>query len=104
MDSAVLQAIAEPTRLRIVELLRGRSCSVSEVADQLNLRQPQASKHLKRLTKAGVLAMTPAAQQHVYSLNQEPFLQLHDWLNSFERYWSNKFLNLDEYLNNVKKG
>lgn len=102
MDSAVLNALAEPTRLRIIELLRERPYSVNDIADNLGISQPQASKHLKYLLKAKVVVVNPSAQHRIYSLNPEPFVQLNYWLNSFERYWNNKFTNLDNYLKSKK--
>lgn len=102
MNPDVLNALAEPTRLRIIELLREQPYSVNEIADSLGVSQPQASKHLKYLLKAKVVVMQPSAQHRIYSLNPEPFVQLDDWLNSFERYWNNKFTNLDNYLKSKK--
>ncbi|HWB38686.1 MAG TPA: metalloregulator ArsR/SmtB family transcription factor [Candidatus Saccharimonadales bacterium] len=97
----MLTALAEPTRLKIVELLRERPRSVNEIALSIGIRQPQASKHLRALAKAGVVASQPHAQQRIYMLRPEPFLQLEDWANSFQRYWNQQLDNLENYL---KKG
>jgi DNA-binding transcriptional ArsR family regulator len=104
MGISLLNALAEPNRFHIVELLREKPRSVNEVAHELDISQPQASKHLKYLTSAGVVKMQPAAQKRIYRLKPEPFLQLDDWLKSFEQYWGYKLSNLDHYLNNLKKG
>ncbi len=94
-------ALAEPNRLKIVELLRGQPRSVNEVARLLELRQPQASKHLHTLADAGLVSVQPIAQQRIYALQPEPFLQLEDWANSFQQYWDQRLDNLEQYL---KKG
>ena len=98
MDAKTFSALAEPNRLRIVELLREQPRSVNEIAKRLGLRQPQASKHLHTLSTAGLVSMSPLAQQRVYALNPEPFLQLDDWVNSFERYWNQRLDKLEDYL------
>jgi len=104
MNVDYLHALAEPTRLRIVELLQEKPRSVNEVAHGVGISQPQASKHLKYLTRSGVIEMQPVAQRRIYSLSPEPFLQLDQWLRTFDRYWGDKFKNLDHYLNELKKG
>ena len=101
MNSATFNALAEPARLKIVELLRLQPRSVNEVASLLRLRQPQASKHLHRLAEAGLVTVQPLAQQRIYSLQPEPFLQLEDWANSFQQYWGQRLDNLEDHL---KKG
>ncbi len=104
MDPRYLTALAEPTRLRIVELLRGRPSSVNEIAKKLDLSQPQTSKHLKYLTKAGIVAVQPLAQQRIYALHTEPFKQLKGWASSFEQDWNKRLDNLDTHLRKLKKG
>ncbi len=101
MDTKTFNALAEPNRLKIIELLREQPRSVNEVASLLKIRQPQASKHLHTLNKAGLVRVQPIAQQRIYALNAEPFLRLEDWVNSFQIYWSQQFNSLEEYL---KKG
>ena len=101
MNAITFGALAQPSRLKIVELLRVQPRSVNEVAFLLSIRQPQASKHLHWLAEAGLITMQPAAQQRIYALNPEPFLQLEDWANSFQKYWDQKLDNLENHL---KKG
>jgi DNA-binding transcriptional ArsR family regulator len=98
MNPAMFSALAEPNRLKIVELLRERARSVNEVALLLKLRQPQVSKHLHTLTKAGLVSVHPLAQQRIYSLQPEPFLQLENWADSFQKYWEQRLDNLNDYL------
>lgn len=101
MKVETFSALAEPNRLKIVELLHQQPRSVNEVALLLKIRQPQASKHLHRLNEAGLVKVKPVAQQRIYTLNEKPFLQLEDWVNSFHNYWSQRLDNLESYL---KKG
>jgi DNA-binding transcriptional ArsR family regulator len=102
MDASTLfTALAEPNRLKIIDLLREQPRSVNEIALLLKLRQPQASKHLHALAAAGLVTVQPVAQQRIYTLQAEPFLQLEDWANSFRKDWNQRLDNLEIYL---KKG
>jgi DNA-binding transcriptional ArsR family regulator len=103
MDTVTFSALAEPNRFRIVELLREQPRSVNEVAELLHLSQPQASKHLQALLKAGLVTVSPVAQQRIYALKPEPFHQLRDWLSSFESQWNDRFNELDRYLKQLKE-
>src|SRR5262245_62061356 len=74
-------ALADPTRRRIVELLARRPYAVGEIATVLSIRQPQVTKHLQTLTRAGLVTMHPLAQRRIYALNAKPLLELRRWLD-----------------------
>lgn len=84
MDSRVLAALAEPNRLRIVELLGGSPRAVGEIAAQLGLRQPQVTKHLQTLERAGLVEVHPLGQRRIYALRRERLRALRDWLARFD--------------------
>lgn len=98
---ATLQALAEPNRLRIVELLRAGPLTVGEIAQRLDLRQPQASKHLKVLTDSGILEVRPEANRRIYGLKREGFQTLDDWASSFTRSMEERYEKLESYLNSL---
>jgi uncharacterized protein YndB with AHSA1/START domain/DNA-binding transcriptional ArsR family regulator len=81
MDSATFAALADPTRLRIVELLGTRPRAVGEIATVLGIRQPQATKHLQTLSRAGLVTIHPLAQRRIYALDPKPLLDLRRWLD-----------------------
>jgi DNA-binding transcriptional ArsR family regulator len=91
-------ALAEPNRLRIVELLRSGSRSVNDIGKRLKLNQPQVSKHLRVLKDAGLVDVEPRAQQRLYELRAKPLRQLHDWLERYRKVWDARFEALDELL------
>jgi DNA-binding transcriptional ArsR family regulator len=91
-------ALAEPNRLRIVELLRSGSRTVNEIGERLALNQPQVSKHLKVLKGAGLVDMEPRAQQRIYELRTQPLRQLDRWLERYRQLWEARFEALDELL------
>lgn len=98
MDATTWSALAEPNRLNIVELLRDGPLTVGEIADRLNLAQPQASKHLRVLSEAGLTEVRPEANRRYYKLRPQPFRELDAWLDRFRQLWEERFDQLDEYL------
>jgi uncharacterized protein YndB with AHSA1/START domain/DNA-binding transcriptional ArsR family regulator len=83
VDVALFAALAEPNRLRIVELLNEHPCSVGEVAATLGLRQPQATKHLRTLARAGLVTVHPLGQRRIYALERGRLRALRGWLDGF---------------------
>ena len=79
-----LAALAEPNRLRIIELLDEAPRAVGEIATLLELRQPQVTKHLQTLQRAGLVTMYPLGQRRIYALNREPLRELRRRLAAFE--------------------
>ncbi|MBL0385051.1 winged helix-turn-helix transcriptional regulator [Tumebacillus sp. ITR2] len=102
MDITTFTALAEPNRLRIVELLRGGPLTVGEIAERLQLRQPQASKHLRVLLEAGLVEVEAVANRRNYNLRAEPFQALDDWLASYRSMWEERFDNLEHYLQKLQ--
>lgn len=95
---ARLTAIAEPTRFRIVELLRAGPRPVGGIVDVLGVGQPQVSRHLRILGEAGLVAVQPQAQQRIYRLQPRPFHELDAWLGTFTRLWEDRMDRLDQLL------
>ncbi len=94
----MLTALAEPNRLRIIELLREGPRPVGEIAARLQLRQPQVSKHLRVLSDAGLVEVHPSAQQRIYRLRTEPFQALDAWLESYRQLKEASYDRLEEHL------
>ncbi len=103
MNTTTLTALAEPNRLRIVELLRDGPRPVGEIAGRLRLRQPQVSKHLRVLSNAGLVKVQPIAQQRVYQLQARPFQELDSWLETFRRLWEGRLDTLNDYMQEIKE-
>lgn len=103
MNVATLNALAEPNRLRIVEMLREKPYPVGEIALHLALRQPQVSKHLRVLTHAGIVRVEPIANQRIYRLQSKPFQEMDRWLDTFRKIWEKRLDTLDAYLQEMKQ-
>lgn len=101
MHATTLAALGEPSRFQVVELLRNGPLSVGEIAEELKIRQPQVSKHLRVLSGSGIVAVEPVARRRIYRLEAEPFEQLGHWVDSFERVWEMRLNSLDKYLDSV---
>jgi DNA-binding transcriptional ArsR family regulator len=103
MNPETLAALAEPNRLRIVELLRAGPRPVNDIRGRLKLRQSQASQHLKVLKDVGLVEMEPRAQQRFYKLRAEPLKQLHQWLDRYRHIWDERFEELDKVVEELKR-
>jgi DNA-binding transcriptional ArsR family regulator len=97
-----LQALAEPNRFQIVELLREGPQPVGEMVHRLRLRQPQVSKHLRVLSDAGLVDVRVDAQRRIYALRPEPLQELEVWLERYRRIWECNFQRLDALLDQMK--
>jgi DNA-binding transcriptional ArsR family regulator len=95
-------ALAEPSRFRIVELLRSGPRSVNEVGERLHLNQPQVSKHLRVLREAGLVEVQPKGQQRLYELRGGPLRELSEWLERYRQVWDIRFGQMDELLEELK--
>jgi DNA-binding transcriptional ArsR family regulator len=98
-----LSALADPTRLQIVELLRRKPLPVGEIAERLRLQQPQASKHLRVLSEAGLVKAHPVAQKRIYALRPEPFNELEAWLARYRDLMQDRMSRLEEIVEELKR-
>ena len=96
------RALAEPNRLQIVELLLAGPRPVGDMVDELGLRQPQVSKHLRVLSEAGLVDVRVDAQRRIYALRSAPLQEMEAWLERYRRIWESNFQRLDALLDNMK--
>jgi DNA-binding transcriptional ArsR family regulator len=93
----VFNAIAEPRRRQIVELLAQRGAlAVGALVLTLGLPQPAVSKHLGVLRKVGVVAVIKQGRERVYNLEAEKLKTVHDWVKAFERLWDHQLDRIKE--------
>ncbi|GAT13689.1 ArsR family transcriptional regulator [Mycolicibacterium thermoresistibile] len=101
VQATIFGALGEPSRLRIVELLRAGPHSVGEIAEALGIRQPQVSKHLRVLADSGIVTGEARARQRIYRLEAAPFEQIGRWAESFEQVWEARLDSLGEFLESI---
>jgi DNA-binding transcriptional ArsR family regulator len=94
----VLEAIAEPTRRRILDEVRERGCSVNELVILVGMPQPGVSRHLRVLRDAGLVTVSKDAQRRIYRLRPEPLVELDAWLAPYRRQWAARLDALEDHL------
>jgi len=95
-------AVAEPRRRQILDLLATGERSVTDLVAQLAIAQPLVSKHLRVLREVGLVEVRDEGRQRLYRLNGQPLKAIHDWVSSYQQTWSARFDRLDDVLAELK--
>lgn len=95
-------AVAEPKRRQVLEVLGTQELSVNEIVKRLGWNQPMVSKHLGVLKQVGLVSERRVGRQRLYRVNAERLKPIYDWVAPFERYWSESYDRLDDVLENLK--
>lgn len=95
-------AVAEPRRRQILDLLASGERPVNDIVTLLGLTQPQVSKHLKVLREVGLVAVRGDGRQRHYRLKGEGLRPIHDWVKAYERSWSEAFDRMDAVIEELK--
>ncbi|MGG0655387.1 ArsR/SmtB family transcription factor [Rummeliibacillus pycnus] len=103
MDSSqdrhdVFQAIGDPTRRKLLQLLANNELPISAITKQFPISRTAVNKHLKVLLDAGLVSNQRVGRENRYKLNPQPLTEIKDWLIFFEQYWDEKILALKEYV------
>ena len=96
-------AIAEPRRRQILDVLAAGERPVNDLVAVLGLAQPQVSKHLRVLREVGAVDVREDGRQRLYRLNGRALKPIHDWVKEYERTWSERFGELDAVLEDLKQ-
>ena len=97
-ETDVLEVIAEPTRRRILDAVRGGERSVGELVGRVGMHQPGVSRHLKVLRDAGLVEVRRDAQRRLYRLRPEPLMELDAWLEPYRAEWTARLDSLERHL------
>jgi DNA-binding transcriptional ArsR family regulator len=95
-------AVAEPRRRDILDLLAGGERAVNDLVDALHLPQPQISKHLRVLREVGLVEVREEGRRRIYRANGRSLKPIHDWVSTYERSWEESFQRLDTVLEELK--
>jgi DNA-binding transcriptional ArsR family regulator len=96
-------AVAEPRRRQILDLLAARERPVGELVDLLGLAQPHVSRHLRVLREVDLVRVREEGRQRMYRLNAGPLKPIHDWLATYEQSWNRRFDLMDDVLEELGK-
>lgn len=97
-ELAVLEVIAEPTRRRILDAVRGGERSVTELVDAVGMHQPGVSRHLRVLRDAGLVEVRRDGQRRLYRLRAEPLRELDEWLEPYRSELRGRLDSLERHL------
>lgn len=100
--STLFDALADPTRRHILDLLRERPRTVNDLVVLVGMSQPGVSKHLRVLREAGLVTVRQDAQRRWYEIRVAPLVELDDWLKSYRHLWESNFERLADYLQRVQ--
>jgi DNA-binding transcriptional ArsR family regulator len=96
-------AVAEPRRRQVLDLLAGGERPVNDIVEALGLAQPQVSKHLRVLREVGAVEVRDDGRRRLYRVNGAALKPIHDWVKDYERLWSDRFDALDDVLEDLKE-
>src|SRR5215475_3125263 len=102
-DSAVYNAIADPTRRAILDRLRDGGLAVNEIASRFEVSRPAISKHLRVLHQAHLVLEAREGRNRIYRLNPEPLRELDRWLEHYRRFWSLNLMSLKKHVESKGK-
>jgi DNA-binding transcriptional ArsR family regulator len=96
-------AIAEPRRRQLLDVLAGGERSVGELVSEFGLAQPQVSKHLRVLREVGAVDVREDGRQRLYRLNGRALKPIHDWVSEYEHTWDDRFAAVDVVLEELQQ-
>ena len=96
--NAVFRAIADPTRLEILSLLRSGRYTVGEIAGNFRTSRPAISKHLRLLRRVGLVITESEGTARICRLNAEPLRAVDEWLRDYHQFWGDSLKSLKRYV------
>jgi DNA-binding transcriptional ArsR family regulator len=103
MRRDVFQAIADPTRRKIIELVAAESLNLNAVAEQFDVSRPAISKHIKILTECGLIVMRQEGRERFCKANLKSLAEVSDWVEQYRVFWTKKLDALGNFLEKEMK-
>ena len=103
MRRDAFQAIADPTRREIINILSHRSLNLNSVADQFTVSRPAISKHIKILTECGLVVIKQQGRERYCEAKLDKLNDVSDWVEQYRKFWTARLDSLEEYLNEIQK-
>ncbi len=102
MRRDVFQAIADPTRREIINLLAHQTLNLNSVADKFIISRPAISKHIKILTECGLIEIEQQGRERFCKANLETLDEVSKWVEQYRQFWESKLDNLEKYLSEIQ--
>jgi len=99
MRRDVFQAIADPTRRAIINMISEKSLNLNAVAENFQVSRPAISKHIKILTECGLIDIKQQGRERYCEARLEKLNEVSDWVGQYKRFWNTKLDALENYLN-----
>ena len=103
MRRDVFQAIADPTRREIINLVAYQSLNLNAVSDHFKISRPAISKHIKILTECGLIAIRQEGRERYCDAQLHKLKEVATWADTYSAFWSKKFDALEDFLAKDKK-
>src|ERR1700751_4863093 len=97
------QVIADPSRRQMLTMLSKDSMTINALAENFDMSRPAVSKHIKILYGAGFISIKDIGRERYCTLKQDGFNDVQDFINYFDKFWTNKLGKLQSLLNNKSK-
>jgi len=103
MRRDVFQALADPTRRAILDLLADQPLTLNGVAEHFEISRPAISKHIKILAECGLVVIRKQGREHYCEVQLDKLNEIAEWVEQYRKAWEQRFDRLDEYLNELQK-
>ncbi|MCO6479749.1 MAG: winged helix-turn-helix transcriptional regulator [Phaeodactylibacter sp.] len=102
MRRDVFQAIADPTRRAIIELIAREPLNINAVADNFDISRPAISKHIRILEECGLVMIRKDGRERYCHARLQPLSEVSDWAEQYRRLWEERLDSLEDYLKQLK--
>jgi len=103
MRRDVFQAIADPTRRAIINMIANDSLNLNSVAEKFDISRPAISKHIKILTECGLITIRQEGRERFCDAKLDKLNEVHDWVEKYKQFWESKLDALEAYLHELQK-
>ena len=98
----VFQAIADPTRRQIINLIAQQSMNLNAIADNFEITRPAISNHIRILHECGIISISQVGRERYCKIQPENLKEVSDWIGQFRQLWEMKLDSFEEYLNKLQ--
>jgi DNA-binding transcriptional ArsR family regulator len=103
MRRDVFQAIADPTRRQIINMIAGQQLNLNAVADKFDISRPAISKHIKILTECGLIVINQQGRERYCEAKLDKLNEVSNWVEQYRQFWNAKLDSLELYLDELQK-